>query len=222
MDKSEDGGIITCQFYARLGASFALDPSVVPANAVFKPKPQPMRRWDVADGPCGKMIFFIVYGDDGARGVGVFTKMSRDAASEVCAYARRALALPDSTAFEESWTAYTSHCNVSGSPIWIKGHHGNAPVRVSIHGGASSICARTFSDLKHVAAAIMHREPFAPVGERFFGMDSDELHRISRCAAENVTFQWYTYPDPESDEPTPGVDGWPSICDGALLHTESS
>jgi hypothetical protein len=216
MTKFEDGGIITCQFYARLDASFALDPAVIPADAVYKPKPLPTRRWTVADGPYGKTIFSVIYNGDRARTVGVYTKMSHDAAQEVCAYARRVLALPDTITFKEKWTAYTPHSHAVDPHVWIKGFHGNAPVQVSLCEKTGCIRAPTFSDLQHVAAAIMHQEPFAPVGKRFFGMDSDELRRISQCATENTTFQWYTYADSESDEFTPNTDGWPPIHDGVL------
>lgn len=220
MTKFEDGGIITCQFYAPLDASFVLDPAVIPPDAVYKPKPLPTRRWTVFDGPCGKTIFSVIYNGDRARSVGVYTKMSHDAAQEVCAYTRRVLGLPDTTMFKERWAAYTPHCHAVDPHVWIKGFHGDTPVQVSILENVGCIRAPTFSDLQHVAAAIMHQEPFAPVGERFFGMDSDELRRISQCV-EDVTFKWHTYVDSESDEFTPDTDGWPPIHDGVLC-TEST
>ena len=211
----EDGGIITGEFYARFDASFVFDPSVIPADAVCK-KSLHTRRWAVADGPCGKMMFFVIYLDDRACGAGVYTKMPGNVAHEVCAYARRVLALPDTIAFEEKWTAYTLHHGVVDPPIWIKGFHSNTPVRGSICGNVSCINTPAYSDLQYVAAAIMHRESFAPIGKRFFGMDSDELRRISQCAIENTTFQWHMYADSESDEYTPRTDGWPMIHDSVL------
>lgn len=211
MTKSKKGGIILCRIHTRFDASFVLDPAVVPADAVYHARPLPARRWTVADGPCGKTQFNIFYSGDRAQSAWIMTSAMRDAAADLGAYARRVLNLPDTTVFKEGWTAIGSHHRVS-APVYVEGLHGDARVDISIYEKMCNIRAPTFSDLEHVTAAIMRKEPFAPVGECIFGMDSDELRRISRCAAENVTFKWRR----RTDRGSPFSDGWPPIHDGVL------
>lgn len=185
-------GQIVCRIYTFLGASFVLDPAVIPPDATFLSRPLPARHWVVSDGPCGKTAFCIFYNGDRARSVWVRVPTTHNVARDLGAYVRRTLKLPRTIAFKEGWTATMPLRRVAMPIVWIEGFHGDTRTKIKFHEKMCSIRAYTFGDLEYVAAAIMHKEPFAPIGERFFGFDSDELRRISRCAVEDVIFRWCT------------------------------
>ncbi len=192
MMEFEDGGQIVCRIYTFLGASFVLDPAVIPPDATFLSRPLPARRWVVSDGPCGETTFCIFYSGDRARSVWVRARTTRDVTRDLGAYVRRTLKLPRTIAFKEGWTATMPLRRVAVPVVWIEEFRGGTRTKIKFREKMCSIRACTFGDLEYVAAAIMHKEPFAPIGERFFGFDSDELRRISRCAVEDVIFRWCT------------------------------
>lgn len=199
-----------CCIHACLDASLVFDPSVIPANAVHHTGPICTWRWTTRNGPCEEIQFSIHCINNRVWKVFVYAHALYDVAADLCAHARSVLHLPDAVPFEKQWKAVVPQHHAALYDTTIMCFHGDALVKIYMYRcGGCVMYAHTFADMECVAAAIIHKEPFVHIA-RVFGFDRNALLRLSRCAAKDVTFQWYTY------ILFPVSDGWPPVHDGVL------
>lgn len=157
------------------------------------------------DGPCGRTVFDIHFGHSEITVIAA-TRARHNIYDEFCAYVRATLRLWSSVVFCQEWTAVLPRRSKIASRWFIDctflhGVHG----RVTIEPDMCAIRAGRFSDLEHLAAAVMHRRPFAPVGARFFGFDRDALVDLAPYASRDTEFRW------SREKGGPTEDGWPAM-----------
>ena len=195
---------------ATLGApwQWAFDPAVIPARARDDVGGCEFAWYTQAEGPGMHSTGFYIYFKHSKLVIGSVTRARRDIFDEFCAYVRATLRLPDSVSFDQGWKAIRVHPSKIASEwfvdcTFLHGVHG----RITIGPDMCAIRASRFSDLEHLAAAVMHRKPFAPVGARFFGFDRDALIDLAPYASRDTEFRWSR----EKDRGAPKEDGWPPI-----------
>lgn len=199
-------GCTILQIHAVINVPCNLDLSVIPANARDHAS-RHESKWSIPDGPYGKAAFHVHFGNSEIT-ITAATRARRNIYDEFCAYVRAALRLWSSVVFCQEWAAF-SPCRSRPASEWfvdctfLHGVHG----RITIGPDMCAIRASRFSDLEHLAAAVMHRKPFAPVGARFFGFDRDALIDLAPYASRDTEFRWSR----EKDRGAPKEDGWPPI-----------
>lgn len=197
---------------ATLGApwEWAFDPAVIPACAKDNTCGRDLSWLTQAEGPGMHGTTFHIDFKHSKLVIRCVTRARRDIFDEFCAYVRATLRLPDSVSFDQNWEARRVYPCKTASKWFIDctflhGVHG----RVTIEPDMCSIRASRFSDLEHLAAAVMHRKPFAPVGARFFGFDRDALIDLAPYASRDTEFRW------SREKGGLTEDGWPAMDDGA-------
>ena len=159
------------------------------------------------NGTPGKISFSVAYDNNhrplAARAF-IFTQYDLSAHIRNCVF--MAFRFSRNVHFRETWKTQE---DAPGNPlmpsvmcIFADGGQGI----LGVHSYTYTITARTFFDLKRVAAVAMHRPPFAPVGACFFGFDRDALLAVDPRAVEGATFRWQILGNSRAEE-----GGWPLL-----------